>query len=721
MATIPQALAAAIEHHRAGRLATAEEIYRRILAVAPDEANSLNLLGVIAHSSGRHEMALDYIQRAVRLQDGEAIFHNNLGNVWKDMGKADEAVACYRRAVELDPRFVKGHNNLAVILRELGKLDEAVSCCRRVVELLPDDAEAQNHLGNLLIARGRLDEAAACYRRAIDLSPGYFQAYHNLGNVFREQGSPSEAVACYHRALQLKPDAVDTHCNLGTALKDLGRLDEAVACYRRALQIRPDDVRAHGCLGNALLNQGNLDEAGGCYERALQLQPDYAEGYYNLSILRKDQGRLEEALVCCDKALALRPGMPEAHANRLYMLYFRPDYDAAAIRDEHRRWNCQFALPLAGEIRAHVNDRSPGRRLRLGYVSPDLRCHPVGRFLLPILEAHDRQRFEVLAYASVRRPDAVTQQCREQVDAWRNAIALSDEQLAAAIRADQVDILVDLTMQMGDNRLPAFARKPAPVQVTYLAYPGTTGLDTVDYRLTDPYLDPPGDDATVYSERSIHLPETFWCYRPAIDTPPPGPLPALLAGHVTFGCLNNFCKVSAPAMAAWSRILLAVPQSHLLLHAHGGGHRACVWEFFQRQGVAAERVEFLDFLPIREYYGAHERIDIALDPFPYGGGTTTCDALWMGVPVVSLVGRTAVGRGGLSILSNIGLADLASRDIEGYVALAAALAGDTARLTELRASLRGRMQASPLMDAVRFTRNLEAAYREMWRRWCANR
>ena len=377
-------------------------------------------------------------------------------------------------------------------------------------------------------------------------------------------------------------------------------------------------------------------------------------------------------------------------------------------------------MPLAEFIQPHLNNRSPDRRLRVGYVSPNFGSHPVGRFLLPLLESHDKESFETFCYASVEIADAMTDRCRAHADVWRDMLGLSDEQVAHAIRQDRIDILVDLTMHMRRNRLLVFARKPAPVQVTYLAYCGTTGLSTMDYRLTDPYLDPPGQDERFYSELSVRLPETYWCYRPAIETPPVNAQPALEAGHVTFGSLNNFCKVTPPALAAWSRLLQAVPKSWLLLHAHPGSHRDRVCEFLNEQGISPERVVFVDFQPMAEYFGVYQRIDVALDPFPYGGGTTTCDALWMGVPVVSLAGQTAVGRGGLSILSNIGLPELVACDTEQYVRIAAELAQDLPRLRDLRATLRQRMQSSPLMDVPRFARNIEAAYREMWRRWCAD-
>jgi predicted O-linked N-acetylglucosamine transferase (SPINDLY family) len=355
----------------------------------------------------------------------------------------------------------------------------------------------------------------------------------------------------------------------------------------------------------------------------------------------------------------------------------------------------------------------------VGYVSPDFRWHPVGRFLLPLLQSHDHREFEIFCYASQIVADFITARCQAHADVWRNVAGCTDEQLATAVREDHIDILVDLSMHMAKNRLLVFARKPAPVQVTYLAYCGTTGLRTMDYRLTDPYLDAPGQTQRFYSEQSVWLPETYWCYLAVDNTPPVSSLPALLAGHVTFGCLNNFCKVTAPALSAWSALLQAAPGSRLILHAQTGGHRDRVRDFFTQRHVSPERVTFVRQLPTADYFRLYEQIDVALDPFPYGGGTTTCDALWMGVPVVSLAGQTAVGRGGLSILSNVGLTGLLAHDSEQYARIAADLAGDLQRLGELRATLRERMQHSPLMDAPRFARNVESSYRMMWRHCCS--
>jgi predicted O-linked N-acetylglucosamine transferase (SPINDLY family) len=634
-------------------------------------------------------------------------------------GQFGAAEHAYQQLLQLDPGHAEALARLGLLALNNGRPALAEEYLRRAAAAQPADAGHRNNLGVALDSQGRFAEAEAAYREATRLRPDYADAHHNRGNALRRLGRFAEAEAAYRDAVRLQPDSPEAHNSLGTVLACQGRHAEAAACYQQALRIHPDHAGAHNNLGLAFMKLGRAEEAAASYQQALRIQPDYAGAHNNLGLALKDQGRLDEAVGCFRRAGQLLPALAVAHSNLVYTLHFCPEVTVQTLADEHRRWNQQHAEPLARFHHPHANDRSPERRLRVGYLSPDFRWHPVGRFLLPLLAAHDHDRYEIVCYDTLNAPDAITDRCRAHADVWRPAVGLSDEQLAAAVRRDGIDILVDLTMHMANNRLLVFARKPAPVQVTYLAYCGTTGLRAMDYRLTDPYLDPPGRDEPYYSERSVRLPETYWCYQPLVPTPPVSPLPAGRAGAVTFGCLNNFCKVTDPTLAAWARLLRALPAARLLLHAHPGGHRERVREALARQGVAPDRLTFVGKVPAPEYFQLHERLDVALDPFPYGGGTTTCDALWMGVPVVSLAGATAVGRGGLSILTNVGLADLVAHDVEQYVGCAVALAEDLPRLRELRAGLRGRMQASPLMDAPRFARNVEAAYRHMWQRWCA--
>ncbi|MGD0138702.1 MAG: tetratricopeptide repeat protein [Tepidisphaeraceae bacterium] len=531
---------------------------------------------------------------------------------------------------------------------------------------------------------GRLAEAQAALREVLNRHPDHPAAVHLLGIVAGRLGQTAESVQLLRRAVRLQPHSAQAHNNLAFALRLSNSADEAITEFNRAIQIRPDFAEAHSNLGNALIDVGQFDQAITSHRQAVRLNPDDAK----------------------------------EHSNLVFLLHYHPAYDARMIHEELRRWNQRHAEPLKKLIQPHANNRDPDRRLRVGYVSPDFREHPVGQNLLPLLREHDRRQMEIFCYSNVLRPDARTDQLRGYADVWRSIVGLPDSQVVSQIRQDGIDILVDLALHSANNRLLVFAHKPAPVQVTYLGYCGSTGMDAMDYRLSDPYLDLSDSDLTIYSEQTIRLPETYWCYGVAGPTPDPSPPPAVAAGYVTFGCLNNIVKVSPPALDLWAEILQAVPRSRLFVHCRPGTRLDAMRERFAGKGISPDRLEFPNWQPWLEYVQTYGRIDIALDPFPWGGGITTCDALWMGVPVVSLAGPTAVGRGGASILANVGVPELVARTPEQYVRIAAALAGDLPRLAELRRTLRARMQASPLMDAPRFARNFEAAYRQMWRNWC---
>jgi predicted O-linked N-acetylglucosamine transferase (SPINDLY family) len=520
-------------------------------------------------------------------------------------------------------------------------------------------------------------------QRAIDIDPNSFEAYNNLGNALSRMREFESAIAAYHRSIQIKPDYLDAMINLAVLWKSRGKLDEAMTPLRRAAQLNPQFSETYNQLGNVL----------------------------------KDMGQMDRSIASYRRAVSLRPNDSSVHSNLLYALHFDPAYDAKMILEEHRRWNGQHAEPLRKLIRPHKNEGSADRPLRIGYVSPDFCYHPVGRFIWPLLAGHDRKEFEIVCYADVARPDRLTEKIRDCAGQWKNTLGLSNDAVAAMIREDQIDILVDLTMHMAGNRMLVFAQKPAPVQATYLAYCSTTGVSAIDYRLTDPHLDPPGMEEGVYSEKTVRLPETYWCYELDAQAPEVTPCPAQANGFVTFGSLNNFCKVSPGALDAWVRLLQAVPKSQLILHAPEGGHRQRVGEMFKSAGIDPQRVMFFGKVPFVEFLGMHGEIDIALDPFPCCGGTTTLDAAWMGVPTVTLSGRTAVGRSGVSILRNLGLPELIAESVEQYVQIAGDLAMDLPRLAELRMSMRERMRGSAIMDRARFARGVERAYRGMWGKW----
>jgi protein O-GlcNAc transferase len=735
----------------AGQLDEAVTSYRRAISLKPDLAGAHSNLGNTFRSLGQLDEAIASYREAIQLKPDFAEAHSNLGNAMKDIGQLDEAIASFRQAIQFKPSFAEAHNNLGSALAEKGQLEEAITAYRDAIRIRPDYAGAHYNLGIALRAKGQVDEAIGCYRQAIQLKPDYCEAYNNLGSVLSDMGQFDEAILFFRQAIRLKPDFAEAHSNLGNALKEkgeldaaiashrhaiglkpdyaeahnnlggvlsiLGRFDEAIASFGQAISLKPGFAEAHNNLGSAMKDNGQLDEAIASYRHAIGLKPDYAEAHSNLGSALMAIGRLDEAIVSYREAIRLRPDCAKLHSNLVLTLHYHSGYDARMIYDELCRGNRQYAEPLKKLIQPHINNRDSDRRLRIGYVSPGFGDHPVGWFLLPLLANHDHQRVEVFGYAQVPAPDKMTQRLRSHAEAWRSLVGLTDAQAADLIRRDQIDILVDLALHTADNRLPVFAHKPAPVQVTYLAYSGSSGLTTMDYRLSDSYLDPPGEDESVYSEETIRLPETYWCYQPVVDLPLQ-PLPALEKGFITFGCLNNFSKVNEPLLSLWARVLAAVPRSRLLLHTYEGSHRQRVLEQMQREGIDPERVSFAGKVPLTDYFKRYQSIDIALDTLPYGGGTTTCDTLWMGVPMVSLAGKTAVGRAGSSILSVVGVPELIARTPEQYIQIVTDLAGDLPRLVELRRALRSRMQESPLMNAPRFARNIEAAYRQMWRNWC---
>jgi predicted O-linked N-acetylglucosamine transferase (SPINDLY family) len=566
---------------------------------------------------------------------------------------------------------------------------------------------------------GRFKIAEQIYRQILAADPEQPDTLHLLGVLAFQMGQHALAVEHISRAIALRGTEATFHNNLSAVLKELGHLEHAGAECRHALELRPDYAKAHNNLGTILQAQGKFDDAVASLRRALVLQPDNVVALNNLGGVLKDLGQVDEAVANFRQALALRPDYSPAYRSLLYSLWFSPSFDSAKIYDEHCRWQKHWAEPLAREIRVPTNDPSPNRRLRIGYVGSDFREHCQSLFTIPLFEAHDREQFEIACYSDVNHPDDYTARNQACVDQWRNISSLSDEQVAQVIRQDQIDILVDLTMHMERGRLLVFARKPAPVQACWLAYPGTTGLTTIDYRLTDPYLDPPSADDSYYSEQSLRLPDSFWCYDPLTNAPLVNSLPALTNGYITFGCLNNFCKLNDATLQLWARVLKRVARSRLILLAPEGSGRERVLQILAESGVSAEQITFVGRQPRLNYLELYHYIDIGLDTLPYNGHTTSLDSFWMGVPVVTLVGTTVVGRAGLSQLHNLALPDLIAHSPKHFVEIAAKLADDSARLSQLRAMLRAKMEQSPLMDPSRFARSIEAAYRSIWRKWCA--
>jgi predicted O-linked N-acetylglucosamine transferase (SPINDLY family) len=553
-------------------------------------------------------------------------------------------------------------------------------------------------------------------RRALALDAKSAAAHNTLGVVLSHRMQIDAAIAEFRLALATQPDFAPALSNLGGALRLAGRPREAIEALRKSLRLIPDGPEALNNLGIALKDTGQLDESIKVLERCIGLRPTMRDALNNLANAHKECGNIPEAIAYYSRALVVGPSDPRIHSNMVYTLQFHPGYDDESLYREQRRWNEMHALPLRSSIKPHENDRSPERRLRVGYVSAYFYSQAESFFVVPLLENHDAEAFEIHCYASVIKPDQETQRHKSARVIWHDAVSLSDVELAEQIRRDRIDVLVDLGMHMALNRLLVFARGPAPVQVTWLAYPGGTGLDAMDYRITDGFMDPSEKQTPYYREESIRLADCWCCYDPHCDVPTAAKRDS---GPVRFGSINNACKNNEPLVRLWARAMQEVTGSTMVILASGEGHRNKLRGMFQRAGVSSQRVEFVDRLSRPDYLRLYDAIDVCLDTLPYNGITTTCDALWMGVPVVSLAGKTASGRAGLSILSTLGLKELIAGSEDEFVKIAGELARDRSRLGELRSTFRQRMKQSPLMDAVAFARKMEAAYRDAWRRWCA--
>ena len=522
----------------------------------------------------------------------------------------------------------------------------------------------------------------------MQIDPRFSPAYNNLGNTFCGLAQYDQAIATYRKALTLQPGWVEAQGNLSAALRLVGGIDEAVSTAEHALEAPltgENLARSLNTLGNALRSAGRVGEAIDAYARAAEADPS---SYI-------------------------------AASNRLFALQFYIT-DPERLLTEHRQWDRQYAAPLQDKIRPCENNRTTDSRLRIGYVSPDFRNHCQAVFTSALFPHHDHEQFEFYFYSDPPRADAVTRRLQAHADVWRSTVGMNDTVLADLIRSDRIDILVDLTMHMSGCRPLLFARKPAPVQVAWLAYPGTTGLSTMDYRLTDPYLDPP-EFETRYTEKSIHLPDTFWCYEPygmalnpSLPLPSPNELPALKTGFITFGCLNDFSKLNPHTLQRWAQLMQSVGNSRLHLLAPRGSCRQKVLENLVTLGIDSARVEFIDRKPRALYLTEYHRIDFCLDTLPSNGHTTSLDAFWMGVPVLTRIGPTVTGRAGLSQLTNLQLPDFAADSDEQFLSLGRRWASDLSGLAEIRRTLRDRMAASPLMNGKRFAADVESAFRQMW-------
>lgn len=728
-----------------GDLDAATESYRKALLLQPGLGAIHYALGIAYRDLNRTTEALHSLKKAAALMPDSADAHFQLGISFQERDQLEEAESCYGKAILLRPDHADALNNLGNILAATGRLEEAHTCYQRAVESRPDFYLSFNNLGNVLTEKGDYEKAAKSYRRAIDIRRDYADAFSNLGNVLLLLHQETEALDFCMKAVELEPDSPECRKNLGNVLACLGRFEEAIVHYRAALELLPGELPTESStdihplqdgarnvtekiplaaeilfgLGNSYKGLHRFKEAAAHFRQATTVMPIFDKAYNNLGNVRKDQGRLDEALACYKRAVEVGRDCAEAHSNLIFAMNYSDAYSVRDILEESLRWDMSHGKQNEPRRRPHANSKDPLRKIRIGYVSSDFRRHPVGYFLLPVLPSHDREKFIIHCYSCCQQEDEITRRLKTASDCWEVVEGMGDLELAEMIRSAGIDILVDLSGHTAGNRLPMFTLEPAPIQVTWAGYVGTTGLSSMNYLLSDQHETPEGVDH-LYVEEIIRLPNDYICYEPPAYAPSVSPLPMLRQDHCTFGCFNNLNKVTPGVVEIWSEILRLLPEARLLLvtgQLNDSETKDRYHRLFSDQGVAT-RVDLQGAVPHRELLRRYNDVDVALDPFPYSGGLTTLESLWMGVPVVTMAGERFAGRHSLTHLTNVGLQDLVAGNSAEYIKIAASLASNPAQLQKMRWELRARMAASPICDGRGFTRNLENTFQNMFAKWC---
>lgn len=702
-----------------GRFEDAIALLRRSLAAQPAQPRAELLLGRALAETGVLEPALAHLDRAIAADGALGDAHGARGDVLGQLGRHAEAVASYRQAIALDPSGVANWCNLGAAYAALGELEPALDSYARALTLDPTLAEAHFNRAGVLARLGRAEEALASLEQGLTAAPDHVGGLVAYADMLRSLDRHGEAVAVYDRVLTRAPGEAVALAGRAASLAALKRVAEALATLDRLLAVSPDDADTLSNRGLLLTQLNRHDEALASLERALRLDPANATALNNRAMVLLDLGRPAAAVRDYRAALALRPSAA-THSNLIFALNFDPAADAAVHQAERAAWQARYARLPATTWAPHRNPPDPERRLRIGYLSSHFRHQAATYAFAGVILARDREAFEAVCYANTEIDDAVGERFRASADAWRPVGSLSDDALADLIRRDEIDILVDLVGHMSGQRLLVFARKPAPLQLTGWGEPTGTGLAAMDYLLADPVLVPQAERGLL-AERVCDLPNFLGYWMPDV-LPEAGPLPASVRGHVTFGSFNRIAKIQDPVLRLWAGILQALPSARLIIKSEqrfdNSIRRREIEAIFAAAGVAMSRVDLRGPCDRLAHFQAYRDIDIALDPFPHGGGMTTLDALWMGVPVVTAPGRTISSRLAAASQTALGLADWIAASDADYVERAVGMTRDLDALARLRAELRPRLRRSPFGDPAQYARAVEAAYRAMWRTWC---
>ncbi|GAB5497739.1 MAG: tetratricopeptide repeat protein [Pseudohongiellaceae bacterium] len=726
-----------------------------MLELSPNYAVSYCSRGVALKALGRIVEAIASYDHAIRLDPNYSEAFANRGVALQAVNRLNEALDSLNLAIEVDPDNPRAYFNRGNVLREMGELDQAVASFDSALELLPEFPQAYCNRAATLVDLSHYQAALASYRKAVRLKPVYPEVFFSIGNVLKLMGNVEGALSNYEAAIKQRPAYVEAHNNRGVVLEELGRLEEALRSYTEALRLNPNYVEAYSNRGVALQELSQLDEALENFNFAIQLKPDYAQAYYNKANVLRDLGRLHEAHDNHTTAIGIRPGFAEAFANRGNVLQdlgrleeARSDYEAAIVLDPDYELAYTSLLMLLN----YMPEEDPGNRyelaskfgnlarklatrpfetyrcdispekLRVGVVSGDLQSHPVGYFLESILAAMNGSTVELVAYSNSLYIDALTERLKPFFNAWHVLVGLSNQQAAGRIHQDGIHVLIDLSGHTQKHRLPVFCYRPAPIQVTWLGYFSTTGLKEIDYILGDPHVTPK-HTTEQFTETIWRLPDSRWCASEPEYSIQLGPLPALTNGYITFGCFGNYTKINDQVISLWCEILAALPTSKLFLKAKQFRDELVISEAitrFTELGIETDRIIIEQPESRHHYFEVYNRIDITLDTFPFTGGTTSVDSLWMGVPVLTLAGDTMVARQGVGVLATAGLHDWIAKDREEYLRKAVQFAENLSGLETLRQGLRRQVTSSALFDAGTFAGHLQEALWAMWQKYQSN-
>lgn len=721
-----------------GRLVEAAESYQKALGVdssykpaAECLAIVLTDLGTSLKLAGNTQEGIQKYYEALKIDPHYAPAYYNLGVVYSEMMQYDTALSCYEKAALERPMYAEAYCNMGVIFKNRGDLEASIACYERCLAVSPNFEIAKNNMaialtdmGTKVKLEGDIQQGVEYYKKALNFNWHYADAMYNLGVAYGEMLKFDRAIVFYELAFHFNPHCAEACNNLGVIYKDRDNLDKAVECYQSALSIKPNFSQSLNNLGVVYTVQGKLDAAASMIEKAIFANPTYAEAYNNLGVLYRDAGNITHAVAAYEQCLKIDPDSRNAGQNRLLAMNYINEGQDDKLFEAHRDWGRRF-MRLYPQYTSWDNPKDPERPIVIGYVSPDYFTHSVSYFVEAPLVYHDYTKYKVVVYSAVVKADAKTSRFKEKVikkgGLWRDIYGIDEKKVASMIREDKVDILVELTGHTANNKLGTMACRPAPVQVTWIGYPNTTGLPTIDYRITDSLADPP-DTKQKHVEELIRLPKSFLCYIPSPEAGPICPTPALSNGFITFGSFNNLAKITPKVLQVWARILCAVPNSRLVVKCKPFCCDSVRQKFLttlEQLGLEPLRVDLLPLILLNhDHMQAYSLMDISLDTFPYAGTTTTCESLYMGVPCVTMVGSVHAHNVGVSLLGTVGLGNLIAKNEDEYVQMAVQLASDVTALSNLRSSLRNLMATSPLCDGPNFIAGLEAAYRGMWHRYC---